>query len=114
MEHLLPQSLGGTDEVDNLALACSRCNGRRYNFMTGIDPQTEQEVTLFNPRQQNWAEHYVWSIDKLQIVGRTSIGRATCQRLDLNDDRHNDRFIVRARELLLKGGWHPPDGDPCL
>ena len=82
--------------------------------MTGIDPQTEQEVILFNPRQQNWAEHYVWSIDKLQIVGRTSIGRATCQRLDLNDDRHNDRFIVRARELSLKGGWHPPDGDPCL
>ena len=94
MEHLLPQSLGGTDEVDNLALACSRCNSRRYNFMTGIDPQTEQEVTLFNPRQQNWAEHYVWSIDKLQIVGKTSIGRATCQRLDLNDDRHNDRFGV--------------------
>ena len=72
--------------------------------MTGIDPQTEQEVTLFNPRQQNWEEHYVWSIDKLQIVGKTSIGRATCQRLDLNDDRHNDRFIVRARELWLKGG----------
>ena len=23
MEHLLPQSLGGTDDVDNLALACS-------------------------------------------------------------------------------------------
>jgi hypothetical protein len=114
MEHLLPQSLGGTNEVDNLALACSRCNSRRYNFMTGIDPQTEQEVILFNPRQQNWAEHYVWSIDQLQIVGQTSIGRATCQRLDLNDDRHNDRFIVRARELWLKGGWHPPDGDPCL
>jgi 5-methylcytosine-specific restriction endonuclease McrA len=53
MEHLLPQSLGGTNEVYNLALACSRCNSRRYNFMTGIDPQTEQEVTLFNPRQQN-------------------------------------------------------------
>ncbi|MEA5486137.1 HNH endonuclease [Pseudanabaena sp. CCNP1317] len=24
MEHLLPQSLGGTDDVDNLALACSQ------------------------------------------------------------------------------------------
>jgi 5-methylcytosine-specific restriction endonuclease McrA len=44
MEHLLPQSLGGTDDVDNLALACSRCNSRRYNFMTGIDPETEMEV----------------------------------------------------------------------
>ena len=114
MEHLLPQSLGGTDEVDNLALACSRCNSRRYNFMTGIDPEMEMEVTLFNPRQQQWLEHYVWSVNRLQIVGKTAIGRATCHRLDLNDDRHNDRFVIRARLLWLKGGWHPPDGDPCL
>ena len=114
MEHLLPQSLGGKDTVDNLALACSRCNSRRYNFITAIDPETQKETTLFNPRQQQWSEHYVWSADRLQIIGKTSIGRATCHRLDLNDDRHNDRFIVRARALWLKGGWHPPDGDPCL
>ena len=114
MEHLLPQSLGGTNEVDNLALACSRCNSRRYNFMTGIDPDTGTEVTLFNPRQQNWLEHYVWSVDRLQIVGKTVVGRATCYRLDLNDDRHNDRFIIRARALWLRGGWHPPDADLCL
>ncbi len=106
MEHLLPQSLGGTDDVDNLARACSRCNSRRYNFMTGIDPETKIEVTLFNPRQQNWSEHYVWSVDRLQIVGKTAIGRATCHRLDLND-----RFIIRARALWLRDGWHPPDGD---
>jgi hypothetical protein len=114
MEHLLPQSLGGKDTVDNLALACSRCNSRRYNFITAIDPETQKETTLFNPRQQQWSEHYVWSADRLQIIGKTSIGRATCHRLDLNDDRHNDKFIVRARALWLKGGWHPPDGDPCL
>lgn len=50
MEHLLPQSLGGNDQIDNLALACSRCNSRRYNFTTGIDPQSQHEVSLFNPR----------------------------------------------------------------
>ena len=114
MEHLLPQSLGGTDDVDNLALACSRCNSRRYNFMTGIDPETEREIALFNQRQQNWSDHYVWSVDRLQIVGKTAVGRATCHRLDLNDDRHNDEFIIRARVLWLRGGWHPPDGDLCL
>ena len=114
MEHLLSQSLGGKDTVDNLALACSRFNSRRYNFITAIDPETQKETTLFNPRQQQWSEHYVWSADRLQIIGKTSIGRATCHRLDLNDDRHNDRFIVRARALWLTGGWHPPDGDPCL
>ena len=53
--------------------------------MTGIDPEMEMEVTLFNPRQQQWLEHYVWSVNRLQIVGKTAIGRATCHRLDLND-----------------------------
>lgn len=28
-EHLTPRSKGGTDALDNLALACSRCNGAR-------------------------------------------------------------------------------------
>jgi len=111
MEHLLPQSLGGTDKIDNLALACSRCNGRRYNFTTGIDPQSQEELPLFNPRQEQWSTHYVWSVDGLNIIAKTSIGRATCNRLDLNDDRHNDGFIVRARALWVRGGWHPPDGD---
>jgi 5-methylcytosine-specific restriction endonuclease McrA len=50
-DHLLPQSLGGGDEEDNLALACHRCNGRRYNFTTATDPQTQSLVPLFNPRQ---------------------------------------------------------------
>jgi 5-methylcytosine-specific restriction endonuclease McrA len=39
MKHLLPQFSGGTDELDNLTLACSGCNGRCYNFMTGINPK---------------------------------------------------------------------------
>ena len=39
MDHLLPQSLGGRDEI-NLTLACTRCNGRRYNFIDGFDLET--------------------------------------------------------------------------
>jgi hypothetical protein len=33
----IPQSLGGSDNEDNLALACHRCNTRHYNFTTVID-----------------------------------------------------------------------------
>jgi 5-methylcytosine-specific restriction endonuclease McrA len=50
VEHLQPQSLGGDDRLDNLALACRRCNERRYNFTTGIDPETQAEIPIFNPR----------------------------------------------------------------
>lgn len=63
LDHLLPRSLGGTDVPHNLALACRRCNERRYNFMTGIDPDTRQEISLFDPIRQEWGEHFVWTSD---------------------------------------------------
>lgn len=78
IDHLQPQSLGGTDDLDNLALACRRCNERRYNFTTGVDPETKFETSLFNPRQQNWADPFIWSFDATRIISTTAIGRATC------------------------------------
>ncbi|PZV20173.1 MAG: HNH endonuclease [Leptolyngbya sp.] len=112
INHILPRSLGGSDSPGNLALACQRCNGYRYNFTTGIDPETAQSVNLFNPRVQTWADHFIWSSDRLKIMGTTCCGRATCQRLDLNDNFHNEGSIVKARRLWVKGGWHPPNDDP--
>ena len=92
-------------------MACQRCNGYRYNFTTGIDPETKNQIALFNPHQQNWLEHFIWSGDGLKIIGLTSRGRATCDRLDLNDERHNEGSIIKARRLWVKGGWHPPSQD---
>jgi len=111
-DHLIPQSLGGTDIEDNLALACHRCNCRRYNFTDGIDPETQMIVPLFNPRRNQWADHFAWSTDAQKILGITITGRATIERLDMNDDRHDDKSIQRARRLWIRGGWHPPINDP--
>ena len=110
-DHLLPQSLGGIDSEENLALACHRCNGRRYNFMDGFDPKTKAITPLFNPRQDKWSEHFIWSADGYIILGLTAIGRATIERLDMNDERHDDGSIQRARRLWIRGGWHPPVND---
>lgn len=93
MDHILPQSLGGSDELGNLALCCRRCNERHYNFTSGIDPETEEEIPLFNPRKQQGSEHFIWSSDGIKIVGITSTGRATCHRLDMNDERHGNGFF---------------------
>jgi hypothetical protein len=112
IDHIIPQSLGGFDALENLALACQRCNGYRYNFTKGIDPETKEEVPLFNPRWQQGSEHFIWTKNGLIIIGITSIGRATCNRLDFNDEYHNEGFIIKARRLWVKGGWHPPDEDP--
>ncbi|PSB50615.1 HNH endonuclease [filamentous cyanobacterium Phorm 6] len=111
IDHILPRSIGGSDELENLALACHRCNNNRYNFISGTDPETEQEVTLFNPRQQQWLDHFIWSADGLEIMGITPTGRGNCDRLDLNDRYHNERAIIKARRLWIRAGWHPPSSD---
>ena len=112
IDHIQPRSLGGTDNYQNLALACRRCNERLYNFITGIDRKTGLEAPLFDPRLQIWSEHFIWSADGLRIIGISPTGRATCDRLDLNDERRPDKFIQKSRENWIKGGFHPPSGSP--
>lgn len=114
VDHVIPRSLGGSDALDNLALACRRCNERRYNFVAGIDPETQDIVPLFNPRKQQWAEHFVWQDKGVAIEGITPIGRATCLRLDLNDIRYPAEDSIRAtRRFWIQTGLHPPVDDPC-
>lgn len=113
LDHIQPQSKGGTDSLNNLALSCHRCNERRSNVTTGLDPQTETVVSLFNPRQQSWQDHFIWTYDGTEILGKTAIGRATCDRLDLNDRRYNHEDSIRkVRQIWVKAGWHPPIDDP--
>ena len=113
LDHVHPRSLGGSDDPENLALACSRCNQRRYNFIVGRDLASAAIVSLFNPRLHNWAEHFIWTAAGISIVGTTPMGRATCDRLDMNDDRYEgERSITEARSLWVEAGWHPPSDDP--
>lgn len=115
IDHIIPQSLGGSDDPENLALACRRCNERRYNFITGFDRHTQTVVPLFNPREQQWSEHFIWTADAREIVGVTPTGRATCDRLDLNDDRYQEEDSIRStRGFWVEASWHPPPEDPRL
>jgi HNH endonuclease len=88
IDHLQPRSLGGSDTEENLALACNRCNQNRYNFVVGRDLETSTILPLFNPRNQLWQDHFIWSVDATKVIGITAIGRATCDRLDMNDDKY--------------------------
>ncbi len=49
IEHIIPQSKGGTNQESNLALSCQGCNNHKYNKTTGTDTITTEEVTLFHP-----------------------------------------------------------------
>jgi hypothetical protein len=107
LDHLLPTIQGGTDDLNNLALACFHCNRRKTSRTDAIDPQTEQTVPLFNPRRDRWSDHFMWSTDTLTIIGLTAIGRATIAALELNRTR-----VINIRAADLAIGRHPPVDDP--
>ena len=113
IDHVQPQSAGGSDEVDNLALACRNCNERRGNRTAGLDPGSDEMVALFNPRDQVWSDHFSWDETQVRLVGQTPTGRAAIVVLDLNDDRH-DGDGIRIRQRDLSDGYHPPPGDPVV
>jgi 5-methylcytosine-specific restriction endonuclease McrA len=112
VDHVIPKSLGGSNALDNIALACRRCNERRYNFVASVDPETQAIVPIFNPRQQKWSDHFVWLNQGIVIEGKTPIGRATCLRIDLNDSCYPEEDSIRAtRQFWIKTGLHPPEAD---
>ena len=55
---ILPRSLGGGDELANLAFGCSGCSLAKSNHVSGLDPETQEQVTLFHPRKDRWVEHF--------------------------------------------------------
>ena len=109
IDHVIPLSQGGSDDAENLALACFHCNRHKAGRMTAVDLDSGETVLLFNPRQQSWADHFAWSPDGLRVVGISPEGRATVNLLTLNRER-----IIPIREADRIVGRHPPAGDPLL
>lgn len=103
VDHIWPKVKGGSDEVDNLCLACELCNQYKWTKTTGTDPESSQEIDLFNPREQQWETHFVWSTDGILIYGLTACGRATVEALRLNNP-----LAVTVRRNWVIAGWHPP------
>lgn len=100
VEHIQPS---GGDHLDNLCLACPTCNLSKARAVTALDHETDMLVQLFNPRQQQWEDHFQWNEDKSEIIGKTPVGRATVARLNMNIDR-----VITARKIWVKAGEHPP------
>ena len=103
VEHIIPEALGGDSTESNLWLACPSCNRHKAQRIHAIDPETGNDVPLFNPRRQLWHDHFSWQDNGLYIVGVTPIGRATVHVLHMNNS-----FVVRARRGWIIAGWHPP------
>lgn len=100
IEHIDPY---GGNVLENLCLACSSCNLSKGNATSGTDPLTDNRINLFNPRLDEWVEHFEWVEGGLLVSGKSPVGRATVERLKMNQPR-----IVRARQNWVIAGTHPP------
>ncbi|MBN1311684.1 MAG: HNH endonuclease [Anaerolineae bacterium] len=101
VDHIDPQA---GDALDNLCLSCWNCNNHKRQAVLVSDPETGEEVPLFNPRTQMWSEHFEWVGNATYIHGLTPTGRATVSRLKMNRPA-----IVVARSRWVEGGYHPPE-----
>lgn len=102
IDHVVPVKMGGVASLENLCLACSACNGRKWAKIEGVDPQTGESISLYNPRNQNWYDHFAWSEDGRYLIGLSSCGRATIETLQMNHE-----LIVTARGIWAQYGLHP-------
>lgn len=97
IEHIIPRKHGGSDDLENLALACADCNLRKSSDLAGLDPITGELTSLFHPRQNHWEDHFFW--EGLRITGQTAVGRTTVRVLDLNSPSR-----LRVRMAQSEGG----------
>ena len=92
VEHIVARQHGGTDDSENLALACYHCCKHKGPNLSGLDPETGALFRMFHPRQDLWDEHF--ERNGVLIVGRSAVGRATVGLLKMNAA---DRRRLRER-----------------
>jgi hypothetical protein len=100
IDHVMPRAAGGTTTEDNLGLACVSCSLHKAAKRTATDPDSGEEVSLFNPRSEKWAEHFRWQEET--VLGTTAIGRATISALKMNRP-----LILAIRKEEAIRGRHP-------
>jgi HNH endonuclease len=103
-EHITPLIKNGLTDLLNLAYSCGGCNAHKKDKIQALDPLTRQLFPLFNPRLDNWKDHFEWSEEDLYIIGKTPVGRATAHLLKVNRTGN-----VNLRKLLIMAELHPPD-----
>ncbi|MBC6476992.1 MAG: HNH endonuclease [Hormoscilla sp. GM7CHS1pb] len=89
---MIAEQHGGATNADRLAYACWRCNRHKGTDLGSFDPQTGAFSFLFNPRTQQWTEHFRFLAPT--IVGLTPQGRTTANLLQFNS---NERLAERQQ-----------------
>jgi HNH endonuclease len=99
-DHVIATKHGGESIIENLALACFDCNRFKGSDIASIDPVSGKLVSLFNPRTEDWSDHFTLEGGRINPV--TAAGRVTERVLKLNLESR-----VEVRESLGGIGLYP-------
>jgi hypothetical protein len=99
VDHVIAEKHGGLTLEINLALSCSLCNQAKGSDIASIDLETGEIVRLFNPRQDEWTDHFQIEKDSGKILPLTKIGSVTVKLLQMNCESS-----LPTRLLLSKAG----------
>lgn len=100
IEHIRSEKHNRLTVAENLAFACPDCNGYKGTDLGSIDDETGVLTPFYNPRTQNWNEHFY--IDNGWIRPLTATGRVTVTILKFNLPNRVDE-----RRNLLPVGQYP-------
>ena len=92
LDHIIARQHGGSDNEDNISVACPTCNSSKGPNVASIAAATGEPVRLYHPRRDRWSEHFAWNGPWLR--GLTEVGTATIRILAIN------------REDVVDFRWH--------
>jgi hypothetical protein len=94
-DHVIACKHRGATSEDNLAWACYLCNLLKGPDISSVDLETGRIVRLFNPRSDNWADHF--RLEGGRIVPLTPEGRVTEYLLQFN----RPQSVEERQDLIL-------------
>lgn len=81
IDHFVPTSAGGTDNLDNLIYACTACNRFKRDYVP--EKHSPESLRLLHPKRDDVREH-IAELDQGRLIGLTSRGWFHLQQLNLN------------------------------
>jgi len=93
IDHIIAEKHGGQTTADNLALACAFCNRHKGTDIGSIAPSTGEFTRFYNPRTDNWNEHFRSKDFIIEPI--SPVGEATASILQFN----NEERILERRAI---------------
>jgi len=97
VDHIISEQHRGLGRKSNLALTCAHCNAHKGPNIAGIDPHTKRLARLFDPRREEWRQHF-------RFVGGRVVGTTVCGRITVYVLNINDPIRIAIRENLMEAG----------